>query len=135
MSKVFGKIGNFFHRLSESFNKKIGKLSNRTREILTGLLFVSPWIIGFLLFGAYPIVFSFYMSLCKVEVPDGVVTTFIGLQNYREALTTHAEMITALGDFLKESLFMVFIINVFAILFAVILNSNIKGKGIFRTIW
>ena len=39
---------------------------------------------------------------------------------------------TALLDFLKESLFMVFIINVFAILFAVILNSKIKGKGFIR---
>ena len=136
IGNFFKKIGDFFYRVSESINKKIGKLSNRKREIITGLIFVSPWIIGFLLFGAYPIVYSLYMSFCKVEVPgDQVINTFIGIQNYRDALTTHAEMITALGEFLKESVFMVFIINVFAILFAVILNSNIKGKGVFRTIF
>ena len=38
-------------------------------------------------------------------------------------------------EFLKERLFMVFIINVFAVLFAVILNSKIKFKGFFRTIF
>ena len=143
MKKFFGKIGNFFKKvrnlfikLSDLIGKAIGKLSNRTREIITGLIFVSPWILGFILFGAYPIIYSFYLSFCKVSTPaTGIVTEFIGIQNYQAALTTHAAMITALIEFLKESVFMVFIINVFAILFAVILNGSIKGKGIFRTIF
>lgn len=136
IGSFFGKIGDFFHGVSEAISKKVGKLSNRTREILAGLLFISPWIIGFLLFGAYPIIYSLYLSFCKVDMPaGGIETTFIGIQNYQQALTTHADMITALMDFLKESVFMVFIINVFAILFAVILNSKIKGRGFFRTIF
>ena len=45
----------------EKSPKKV-KISNRTREILFGLLFVSPWIIGFLVFGLYPICYSLYLS-------------------------------------------------------------------------
>ena len=137
ISGVFRKIGDFFYNISEKISKKVGKLSNRTREILAGLLFVSPWIIGFLVFGLFPIIYSIFLSFCYVEVPEPgkIETTLVGISNYKVALLEHADFMTALLDFLKESLFMVFIINVFAILFAVILNSNIKGKGIFRTIF
>ena len=132
--KVFGAISNFFNKISNWLSKKVGKLSNRTREILAGFIFISPWIIGFAIFGLYPIVYSFYLSLCKAEIKTGIVAEFTGITNYIDAFK-NASMMTALLDFLKESLFMVFIINVFAILFAVILNSKIKGKGFFRTIF
>ena len=132
--KVFGAIGNFFDKISKWIGKQVGKLSNRTREILAGLIFISPWIVGFAIFGLYPIVYSLYLSFCDAQIKVGVETSFVGFQNYAEAFK-NAAMMTSLLDFLKESLFMVFIINVFAILFAVILNSKIKGKGFFRTIF
>ena len=46
----------------------MSKLSNRTREILAGLIFVSPWIIGFSIFGVYPIVYSLFLSFNNVEI-------------------------------------------------------------------
>ena len=39
ISGFFRKIGDFFYNISEKISKKVGKLSNRTREILAGLLF------------------------------------------------------------------------------------------------
>lgn len=114
----------------------MSKLSNRTREILTGLLFISPWIVGFVVFGIFPILYSLFLSFNNVKITaDGIETVFIGIQNYQTAFTSRPEMIEALMTFLKESLFMVFVINVFAILFAVILNGKIKGRGFFRTIF
>lgn len=113
----------------------MSKLSNRTREILAGLIFVSPWIIGFSIFGVYPIVYSLFLSFNNVEIyGDSIKTAFVGFGNYQQALTNDA-MIKALMAFFKDSLFMVFVINVFAVLFAVILNGSIKGRGIFRTIF
>ena len=132
IGSFFGRIGDFFYGVSEAISKKVGKLSNRTREILAGVLFISPWIIGFAIFGIYPIVYSLYLSFCRVE-PSQI--TFIGFANYKDAFLTHDKMVLALMEFLKERLFMVFIINVFAVLFAVILNSKIKFKGFFRTIF
>ena len=114
----------------------MSKLSNRTREILVGLLFVSPWIVGFSVFGIFPIIYSLFLSFNKVTITaEGIETVFIAIENYQTALTSRPEMVEALMAFLQESLFMVFIINVFAILFAVILNGKIKGRGFFRTIF
>ena len=115
--------------------KKKIKLSNRAREILFGLLFVSPWIVGFLVFGIYPIVYSLFLSFNKVTIGTGVETEFLGLQNYKDAFSATSKMLPALETFLGDSLFMVFIINVFALLFAVLLNGEIKGRGFFRTIF
>ena len=115
--------------------KKV-KLSNRTREIIAGLLFISPWIIGFAVFGIYPIVYSFILSLNKVTITsDGIETVFLGFQNFQEAFSPTSAMLERLEGFLKESLFMVFIINVFALLFAVLLNGEVKGRGFFRTVF
>lgn len=112
------------------------KLNNAQRDNLAGLTFVSPWIIGFLVFGAFPLFYSLFLSFNKVTISaNGILTEWIGFANYRTAFTTDRTMIQALLNFFKESLIMVFIINVFAVMFAVILNSNIKGRGFFRTIF
>ena len=116
--------------------KQKKRLNNAQRDNIAGLLFVSPWIIGFLVFGAFPMIYSLFLSFNKVTISaDGILTEWIGLGNYRTAFTTDRTMIQALLNFFKESLIMVFIINVFAVLFAVILNGNIKGRGFFRTIF
>ena len=109
-------------------NKKSKKkLSNRTREYIAGFLFISPWIIGFAIFGIFPILYSLFLSFNKVTMTaHGVETIFVGFENFQHALTTDIRMMTELTKFLKESLVMVFVINVFAVLFAVILNGKIK---------
>ena len=57
------------------------KMSMSKKEAIHGLLFVSPWIFGFLVFTLYPICSSLYYSLCDYQVikePE-----FIGFQNYK----------------------------------------------------
>lgn len=55
------------------------------RNELMGLAFISPWLIGFAVFTSYPIIASFYYSLCHF---DGLsAPRFVGLANYREMLT------------------------------------------------
>ena len=56
----------------------------RLREALTGYAFLSPWVIGFLVLGLYPIAMSLYYSLCQYDVLR--VPQFIGIENYRELL-------------------------------------------------
>ncbi|MEA2577269.1 MAG: multiple sugar transport system permease protein, partial [Chloroflexota bacterium] len=54
------------------------------RDLLTGLLFISPWILGFLGFYLYPAVASLYYSFTDFRIlqdPD-----WIGLQNYQRML-------------------------------------------------
>jgi ABC-type sugar transport system permease subunit len=69
--------------LSPSVSSKLNATQSE-EERLTGWLFVSPSIIGFLAFLAGPLVYSFVMSFFKW---DGINTpTFIGLKNYADTL-------------------------------------------------
>src|SRR3954463_16189497 len=38
------------------------------RNLRWGLLFISPWLIGFLVFGVFPILYTFYLSLTRYSV-------------------------------------------------------------------
>jgi multiple sugar transport system permease protein len=58
----------------------------RRWEGLIGLLFLSPWIIGFLLFKLVPILASFWFSLTDFYMLEPGNTSFIGLANYTRFL-------------------------------------------------
>jgi multiple sugar transport system permease protein len=60
-------------------------LSRRERQkLITGLLFISPWIIGFLAFLAYPILYSAYLSFTEIKgFGASIETNWVGLENYR----------------------------------------------------
>jgi len=53
-------------------------------ENLAGYLFISPWIIGFLLFGLFPFLSSFLLSFCRWDIITP--TQFVGLDNYARIL-------------------------------------------------
>ena len=59
---------------------KKSKMNIRQKETIHGLLFISPWVIGFLIFTLYPICSSLYYSLCEYQVIKDPV--FIGFDNY-----------------------------------------------------
>ncbi len=61
------------------------KVSLRRQEALTGYLYISPWLAGFLAFTAFPFLASFYLSFTDYTVVSQ--PRFAGLANYAEALT------------------------------------------------
>jgi multiple sugar transport system permease protein len=66
--------------------KHLRRLSAQERRgLLRGLLFVSPWIIGFLLFTVYPLVSSFYYGMTRYDLIRDPV--FLGLNNYIKLFT------------------------------------------------
>ncbi|RJX24943.1 MAG: ABC transporter permease subunit [Acholeplasma sp.] len=112
------------------------KITYKQREALLGYLFIGLWIIGFGVFALYPIIYSFFLSLNHVTIPTtGINLEFIGFENYRHAFAIDRIMVLELGNFVQDSILMMVIINVFAMIFAMILNMNIKFKGFFRTIF
>ena len=112
------------------------KIKHQTTRALTGWAFISPWVIGFLLFTLFPILMSLFLSFNDVVYgAEGIMLEFVGFKNYMNAFSKNMECLEAIVVFLKDSIFMVFIINVFAVLFAVLLNTNIKGRGFFRTLF
>ena len=101
-----------------------------------GYLFVLPWVIGFLIFTAYPIFYSLYLSFYRVTIGnDGIQTTFRGIQNYVQAFTGDINFLTQLGTYLQQIFIFSLLIVILALLIAMMLNQKIRGIGIFRTIF
>jgi multiple sugar transport system permease protein len=103
------------------------------RKILRGSLFISPWIVGFIAFTIYPIIASFYYGLTRYDVVRPA--RFIGLANYRELLFKDDMFRIVLGNTLYFVIFGVPAAIVTAFLIANLLNTNIKGRSVFRTIF
>lgn len=112
------------------------KLKNKTRESLMGYGFISLWIIGFLAFTLIPLIQTAYLSFNNVKVTtEGIKTTSVGLQNYKDALLMDVTFVDTLIGYIGEIVIYVPIILVFSLAIALMLNMDIKGKGIFRTIF
>lgn len=104
------------------------------RNLRLGLAFISPWLVGFVLFTLLPVALSFYYSFCDfaLTAPDRG-PLWIGLANYRQmaadplfwkslantfyyaAMALPAAMLLSLG-------------------LALMLNANIRGQAVYRTI-
>ena len=71
--------------MTGSFSPARLALSRRERQkLITGLLFISPWIIGFLAFLAYPILYSAYLSFTEIKgFGASIETNWVGLENYQ----------------------------------------------------
>jgi ABC-type sugar transport system permease subunit len=111
-------------------------LTNKRKDTFIGLLFISPWIIGFLLFMAYPIYSSLKMSFEKVFVtPEGIRSEFIKFENYHYAFFKDPYFLEELANFLKTVVFMVPIVVIFSLIVALLINQPIKMKGMFRAIF
>lgn len=102
------------------------------RNLRNGLLFVSPWIIGFLAFTVYPVVMSFYYSFCDYSVLEPPI--WIGLENYTRLLNDDIFWISLYNTFYFAILAIPSGIAV-ALTLALLLNSGVKGMGIFRTVF
>ena len=64
--------------MSEKIKKPL--IPMETQDSIWGAVFISPWLIGFFVFVAFPILFSLVISFCKWKV--GESPEFIGLANY-----------------------------------------------------
>jgi multiple sugar transport system permease protein len=69
--------------------------SLRTIEIRWGYLFILPWIIGFLLFTAGPMLFSLGLSLTDYDILSNRDPVWVGGRNYADILSLEAKPLTA----------------------------------------
>lgn len=111
---------------------KPGRLAKR--EALAGILFVTPWIFGMLLFMLYPLCMSFWYSLHKINFFKQQFL-FRGYENYTQVLFSDVDFIPQMISYITSTVISVPIIVVFALIIAMMLNQNIKGKGFFRLIF
>jgi len=103
------------------------------RNFVNGIFFASPWLIGFLLWTIYPILASFYYSFTRYDVVRA--PQLIGLTNYADMLLRDATFRIVLGNTVYFVLLGVPAGLVVAFLLATLLNSEIKFRPVFRTIF
>ena len=100
------------------------------RNLLKVLAFISPWIVGFLVFTVYPVVVSFYYSFCDYSVFEKPVWT--GLDNYME-LFTDGVFWQSLWNTFYYSLLALPLGIIVAFLISLLLNTKSRGMTFFRT--
>lgn len=98
-----------------------------------GWLFVLPTVIGLLILNIYPMLNTIWQSFFKTG-DFGHGNLFIGLRNYAK-LFKDKDVILATGNTLKYTIIEVPISIIISLILAQILNDNIKGKDIYRTIF
>lgn len=113
------------------------RISIRARRAVSGYLFILPFIIGFLCFMLLPLVDSFWMSLCRVDVTagQGFQTTFVGLDNYIRAFTIDPEFNKLLSEEIGVMVTHTIAILVVSFVIAIVLNQEFKGRAFVRAIF
>ncbi|WP_157973832.1 carbohydrate ABC transporter permease [Desertihabitans aurantiacus] len=100
------------------------------RNLRLGLLFISPWALGFLVLVAYPLVYSLVISLFN---HTGFRTpTFIGLGNYSRLVQDPLVAVSASNTLFYAAL-AVPIGLVVAIVLALAMNRKVPEVGLYRT--
>jgi multiple sugar transport system permease protein len=107
-------------------------LRRRQREALTGLLWISPWLIGFVLFTAGPMLFSLGTSFTRFTL--GKTAQFAGLENYIRAFTADPLFWPSLGRTLLFTAITVPLLICGALGVALLMNQSLKFTSVFRTL-
>ena len=105
-------------------------VSFQRRGVLTCLLFVSPWLVGAAVFFLYPLFYSLRLSFGVIENPATQKVVFAGFENFRVAFMEDARFFPMLLSIAKDTLIMVF-----ALFIATLLSKDIRGKGLFRSVF
>ncbi|WP_051556718.1 carbohydrate ABC transporter permease [Alkalihalobacterium bogoriense] len=103
------------------------------KETLTGYAIISPWLIGFILLIAGPMLVSLYLSFTNYDLLSS--PNWIGIQNYINVLTNDPRFVQSL----KVTMIFVFVSTplklIFALFLAMLFNTGRKGTGLFTTIY
>src|SRR3954447_9484511 len=109
------------------------KVTPSIRRLSLGLLFTSPFTIGFLAFTLYPLLASFYYSFTRYSILTPA--KWIGLENYR-VLFFHDDLFwTSLSNTLFFTCLAVPLGLTTSFLIAMALNQRVRGMSIYRTIF
>jgi multiple sugar transport system permease protein len=103
------------------------------RSHLTGYMFISPWLIGLLVFTIGPIIYSLFLSFTQYNLLSP--PQWIGIDNYKQIFLT--------DDLFYKSLWVTFLYVItsvplkliFALFIAVLLNRSMRGIGAYRLLF
>ena len=114
------------------------RLSLSGKKAVVGLLFVMPFLIGFIVFIAYGIVTTVGMSFSDVIVAgatSGVEMVWNNFANYSQAFSVHPTFPEVLGTSILNMLIDVPLIIFFSLFMALLINQKFRGRTVVRAIF
>ncbi|HEY1921430.1 MAG TPA: sugar ABC transporter permease [Tepidisphaeraceae bacterium] len=106
-------------------------MRSEVRQFGKGMAFISPWLIGFVVFTFLPIAVSFYFSLCKFDLLQP--PHFVGMRNYVDLLNDGVFWKSIRNTFYYTSMVLPGGLMV-SLGLALLLNVDIPGRAIWRTV-
>jgi multiple sugar transport system permease protein len=113
--------------------KRISLSGMRRREERFAWLFITPVALGVLIFQLYPTLFSFYISFTQWNLLTP--PKWIGIGNFVELFTEDRFFFNTMRNTATYALWTVALGLTLGLLFAVLLNQDIRGKYIYRAIY
>ncbi len=113
---------------------KLAKPTRLQQEARIGLLFLAPWLIGFVLLKALPILAALIFSLTDFQMLSPESTRFVGLENYIQFFSDSqagASLFGSLGYFLVTVPLEMVVALALAAIFT---SARLKGKRISQTL-
>jgi multiple sugar transport system permease protein len=111
-----------------------GKTSKLKRqEAIDGFLMALPWMLGFVLFTAGPMLAAVYFSLTKWDIISA--PKFVGLANFTAMLNEDELFLKSLGVTVRYTLMSVPLHVIFGFVLALLLNIKVFGNNLFRSIF
>ena len=112
---------------------KRGLTKSARAEYTAGFLFISPWIVGFILIEVGPVLATIILSFTNYDILTEA--KFVGLLNYErllfiDPLFWHSLRVTAIYSVGSVALHIIF-----GVLLALMLNQNLRGMSFYRTIY
>ncbi len=109
------------------------RMTLRRREALAGYAFISPWIIGFLVFTAGSMIYSLVVSFSRYDLLTGSISP-AGAENYAELLQD-PKVAQSLGNTLYYAVLAVPLEIIVALALALVLSRAGRAAGFFRTVF
>ncbi len=110
--------------------REMGPLARK--EAISGYLFILPWIVGFIVFLAGPMLASFALSFTRWNIVGD--PSWVGLRNYEQIFTRDPDFIQSLKVTFRYAIVYLPLSTVIGIAMAVALNSRVRGVGLFRAL-
>ncbi|MGL4737108.1 MAG: carbohydrate ABC transporter permease [Cellulosilyticaceae bacterium] len=111
-------------------------LSLARQQEITGYLFISPFILGFLMLFMLPIIQSIRYSFSNLKMGiGGFVLESVKWAHYEKALFIDPEFVRTLVESIGKMFLQVPIILIFSFFAATLLNQKFRGRGVARVIF
>ncbi|MEA2558034.1 MAG: multiple sugar transport system permease protein [Actinomycetota bacterium] len=121
------------HRLTVPAERRALRRRRSRRHYLTVSMFLSPWVLGFLMFVIYPMLASLYFSFTHYDMLSQ--PQWVGLSNYRFMFFNDPLFWTSLRNTAWIIAIGVPVQIVFAIVVAMVLTLPKRGRGFYRTVY